>query len=134
MYVDKSSTKLTNIKQNSIAESNKEISISDVEYEEEDERYILKTGENLIHDKKYELEMKFSSLTGGRGFEKGSYVYAKQNKNKNFSYTHFAPVEARRVFPCMDEPSFKSKFSISVCRPENELSLSNMQRSMLRPR
>lgn len=35
------------------------------------------------------------------------------------------PLDARRLLPCFDEPSFKAEFSISVQHPEGTNVLSN---------
>lgn len=42
--------------------------------------------------------------------------------------TKFEPTYARRSFPCFDEPSFKSKYNVSLVRPStgNYIALSNM--------
>jgi aminopeptidase N len=42
--------------------------------------------------------------------------------------THFQPISARSVFPCFDEPQFKTSFKISVARPKDGslLSFTNM--------
>lgn len=43
--------------------------------------------------------------------------------------TYFEPAHARKVFPCFDEPLFKSSFNISIIHdPEPYYALSNMPR------
>src|SRR5438552_723688 len=40
--------------------------------------------------------------------------------------TQFEPTDARRFFPCWDEPSFRARFQLTVIIPENFLAISNM--------
>ncbi|XP_049870006.1 aminopeptidase N [Pectinophora gossypiella] len=39
--------------------------------------------------------------------------------------TQLRPTNARRMFPCFDEPSYKTPFELSVVRPKNMIALSN---------
>jgi aminopeptidase N len=40
--------------------------------------------------------------------------------------TQFEATDARRFFPCWDEPSFRSRFQLTVVVPQNWLAVSNM--------
>ena len=37
----------------------------------------------------------------------------------------FAPINARKAFPCFDEPHLKAEFSISIIHPKETIALSN---------
>ena len=47
--------------------------------------------------------------------------------------TQMEPVDARRVFPCFDEPNFKAEFSIILGRKRDMISLSNMPKIKTTP-
>lgn len=43
--------------------------------------------------------------------------------------TQFQISDARRAFPCLDEPELKAKFTVSLGRTKDMTSLSNMPKS-----
>ncbi|TCD59793.1 Aminopeptidase 2 mitochondrial [Steccherinum ochraceum] len=43
-----------------------------------------------------------------------------------YAFTQLAPMAARRVFPCLDEPGLKATFAISLITDPNNVNLSNM--------
>ncbi len=47
-------------------------------------------------------------------------------KTENYAFTQFEPADARRMLPCFDEPSFKSRFTLTVTAPAKYAVLSNM--------
>ena len=60
------------------------------------------------------------------GFYKSEYTNSKGDRIP-IATSKFQPTYARRAFPCFDEPSFKSTFSVTLVRPsERYIALSNM--------
>jgi aminopeptidase N len=60
------------------------------------------------------------------GFYKSAYTNGRGDRIP-IATSKFQPTYARRAFPCFDEPSFKSTFSVTLVRPsERYIALSNM--------
>ncbi|XP_034257029.1 aminopeptidase N-like [Thrips palmi] len=83
-----------------------------------DGQYTIRLDEpSLLKDHKYRIFIKFSGklTSDNRGFFR---VPLKDGANtKLLAMTQFAPVHARRAFPCFDEPSFQATFSLSIVHP-----------------
>lgn len=62
-----------------------------------------------------------------RGFYKSSYITKNNNiiENNWIATTQFESTDARRAFPCFDEPNFKSTFDIIIIHDSNLIALSN---------
>uniref|UniRef100_A0A7N0V8D3 Aminopeptidase n=1 Tax=Kalanchoe fedtschenkoi TaxID=63787 RepID=A0A7N0V8D3_KALFE len=58
-----------------------------------------------------------------RGFYRSAYG---PGISGNIAATQFEPIDARRMFPCWDEPAFKATFKITLDVPSDLLALSNM--------
>ena len=67
------------------------------------------------------------NLTRGiQGFYKSVYTNGRGEKIP-IATSKFQPTYARRAFPCFDEPSFKSTFTVTLVRPtDGYIALSNM--------
>lgn len=72
------------------------------------------------------LEMNFEGTLNDqmKGFYRSTYEH--NGEKKNMAVTQFEPTDARRCFPCWDEPAFKSTFKITLEVPSELVALSNM--------
>jgi aminopeptidase N len=61
-------------------------------------------------------------------FGRGLYVvdYPTEHGKKRMISSQLEPADARRVFPCWDEPAFKATFALTVTVPQSFLAVSNM--------
>ncbi len=62
----------------------------------------------------------------GQGLFYANYQEQGTGAKKILLGTQFEATDARRFFPCWDEPSFRSRFQLTVVVPENWLAVSNM--------
>ncbi|HEX7481500.1 MAG TPA: M1 family aminopeptidase [Polyangiales bacterium] len=70
---------------------------------------------------KITLRLAFSGTlrTDLRGF------YAASAAKRHYAFTQLEAADARRFFPCFDEPSFKARFTVSATTPERNTVISN---------
>jgi aminopeptidase N len=62
----------------------------------------------------------------GRGLFYVCYQEQGSGARKVMLGTQFEATDARRFFPCWDEPAFRARFQLTVVVPENWLAVSNM--------
>ncbi|KAJ8727733.1 hypothetical protein PYW07_001852 [Mythimna separata] len=88
--------------------------------------YSLTLGTTLLVGRQYILSIKYTGLLNDNlhGFYRSSYE--EKGVKKWIAVTQFQAMDARRAFPCWDEPALKARFTISIARPDNMSSLSNM--------
>ena len=60
-----------------------------------------------------------------RGFYRSRYVGA-DGQERHLATTQFEATEARRAFPCWDEPSLKAAFELTLTLPSDLVAISNM--------
>lgn len=55
-----------------------------------------------------------------------SGVFKRQDRDHWYVYTQFQALDARRAFPCFDEPRFKVPWELTIHVPEGQMAVSNM--------
>lgn len=85
------------------------------------------TFDKIIPPGRYSLEMKYLGLLNDkmRGLYRSVYRNA-EGEEKYSAVTQFESMDARRCFPCWDEPAFKATFDLTVMVQQKFLVLSNM--------
>lgn len=61
-----------------------------------------------------------------KGFYRSKYT-APNGEDRFAAVTQFEATDARRCFPCWDEPAIKADFDIELLVPSNRVALSNME-------
>lgn len=87
---------------------------------------VIETEEELLKGEFYELKLSYIGQIRDnlQGFYKSSYTV--NNETKWLASTQFQATDARRAFPCFDEPEFKATFKLTLGRPTTMITLSNM--------
>ncbi|KAL1390301.1 hypothetical protein pipiens_012445 [Culex pipiens pipiens] len=91
--------------------------------------YVLKMSRKLRVGERYTVRIRYEGVLNDylQGFYRSSYTV--RNETRWLATTQFQPTDARRAFPCFDEPALKARFTINLARPRGFMSLSNMPRT-----
>ncbi|XP_068650425.1 aminopeptidase M1 [Aristolochia californica] len=108
-----------------VSNSDKEICPKEIVLVEDDEILILGFDEFLPLGRGA-LAISFEGTLNDkmRGFYRSTYEY--NGEKRNMAVTQFEAADARRCFPCWDEPAFKATFKITLEVPSQLVALSNM--------
>ena len=76
----------------------------------------------------HSLVLKFSGRINpqGQGLFFARYQEQTSGQKKIMLGTQFEATDARRMFPCWDEPSFRARFQLTAVLPKNFAAISNM--------
>lgn len=76
----------------------------------------------------YTLALDFAGTINeaGQGLYYVTYRDEGNGEEKTMLSTQMEPTDARRMFPCWDEPSFRARFRLTATVPENFTTVSNM--------
>ncbi|KAJ5287790.1 hypothetical protein N7478_003476 [Penicillium angulare] len=111
----------TVLSKGSVVESKPEISMN-----KDAQTATIKFGQALSAGSDAQLKLTFTGILNDNmaGFYRSSY---KENgKTKYIASTQMEPTDARRAFPCFDEPALKAKFTVTLIADKSMTCLSNM--------
>ncbi|KAK4504672.1 hypothetical protein PRZ48_002633 [Zasmidium cellare] len=110
---------------------------SNISYDEKNQRATLAFDQELPQSSKAVLSISFEGIMNNNmaGFYRSKYKptvepskgVAKDNEHHYMFSTQFESSDARRAFPCFDEPNLKATFDFEIEIPEDLVALSNMQ-------
>lgn len=117
-------SKELNIKTAQIKIKKNKIFATKIVYNEASETVTLFFPEN-IELGKYDLTLVFEGILNDkmRGFYRSSYFV--DGVESHLATTQFEATDARRAFPCFDEPAHKSIFNVSLIVPKGKTAISN---------
>ncbi|MCY4622962.1 MAG: M1 family aminopeptidase [bacterium] len=98
---------------------------AEVEYDEERQRAILQVSEPLSAGR-WEFHCRFTGILNDqlRGFYLSTFD-DDDGTRQVIATTQFEATDARRAFPCWDEPDFKASFGVTLVVPEDLMAVSN---------
>jgi cytosol alanyl aminopeptidase len=65
------------------------------------------------------------AYTGALSRKDGGGLFQLQEQGTWYAYTHFEALDARRAFPCLDEPQFKVPWQLTLHVKQDQLAFSN---------
>jgi puromycin-sensitive aminopeptidase len=97
-----------------------------VTLEDEAQRATIAFDEVLSPGAGYRLTLRFTGVLNDHlhGFYRSTFE-ADDGSEQVIAVTQFEPADARRAFPCWDEPEFKASFAVSLVVDERLTALSN---------
>ena len=96
-----------------------------VDYDEDTQRAILSLVEEIPAGV-WDLHCRFSGVLNDqlRGFYRSTFTDV-DGREQVIATTQFEATDARRAFPCWDEPDFKAAFGITLVVPDDLMAVSN---------
>ncbi|XP_023324912.1 aminopeptidase N [Eurytemora carolleeae] len=104
------------------------LNVRSYDYDKDREFFVLNLGSMLEKGKRYTVKISFTAFLKDnlKGFYRSQYKDLVTGKDEFIAVTQFQATDARRSFPCFDEPALKAKFEVSLGRTRDMSSISNM--------
>ena len=89
---------------------------------------VIELADQLLKESNIEIKINFTGSLGvvSEGFYKSFFRHPTTGVKQFVAMTQFEPLDARRAFPCFDEPNMKAFFTISLRHWRGFTALSNM--------
>lgn len=93
----------------------------------ENQYLVIELDGNLKAGSMYELSIGFDAELKNDlvGLYRSTYK-TEDGQTKSIATTFFAPTDARKAFPCFDEPAFKANFTLTIDHEPGYIALANM--------
>ncbi|XP_055910052.1 puromycin-sensitive aminopeptidase [Eupeodes corollae] len=106
--------------------TNEKFETKNVSHSPENETVSLVFKEDIpVGDATLYMEFKGELNDKMKGFYRSKY-FTQSGEERYAGVTQFEATDARRCFPCWDEPAIKATFDITLVVPEDRVALSNM--------
>lgn len=102
----------------------------EIKYDEVDQVTELSFDKSIPAGSNAQLTQKFTGHLNNKmaGFYRSSYK-DNDGSTKYLATSQMEPVDARRAFPCFDEPALKAQYTITLVADKNHTCLSNMDQA-----
>ncbi|KAK9353172.1 peptidase family M1-domain-containing protein [Lipomyces doorenjongii] len=118
-----------------LSKTSAEIKVTEIAVDEKAEVVALELSEPLpVEATRVSLTIAFAGMLNNKmaGFYRSKYTDTSGQEAYMYS-TQFEATDARRAFPCFDEPALKATFDFSITVPEEWTALSNMPEISSKP-
>ena len=103
------------------------LSIISSSYDDVTQLYNVTLSQSLNINQNYSISINYTGNVQVDNFGYFKTFYIDDNgKKKWLLASQFEPVDARRAFPCFDEPNMKAQFKITVFHHKDHKAISNM--------
>ena len=95
-----------------------DVHISNIDYDLDREFFIINLSTGLVAGKTYVVRIHYTAQLKDnlKGFYRSVYEDRMTGKKEYIAVTQFQATDARRAFPCFDEPGIKARYEVRIGR------------------